>query len=219
MTTNQEVNLQILINQHLYGGKSVAQVCKEQNWSPNVGWRLAQTPEFDQAKQQLLARFGEVGSTFMEQVTGELQRLVPLASARVSDMLANSLDEKVVMRIFDSLHDRVGVSRKTKAEVDHTLHLSPETVAELGKIAAQSELIELARSDWSYAHERPQDTRTRLLSQRGRASTEMAAAGNAERVLHGQSSDRVQGPGPGPTRGDEQMDHERKPSEARFSPA
>jgi len=214
----KELQLELLVTQHLVLGKPLAQCARDTGCSVNVIYRLAASEEFLARKQQLKERFGRINENFLQSAETDLKGLWPKAFQRIEEILTTSLDEKVVSRVADSIMDRIGLSRQQKVEQHTVLELSPDAAKFLSQALAEQEAIELTRNDWSFAHERPTDTRTRLLAQRHPSSE---ASGESARldVLHGQSGDRVQGSGPGRSWDDGQVDSERQQEAVGFSPA
>ena len=214
----KELQLELLVTQHLVLGKPLAQCARDMNVSSNVIYRLASSDEFLKRKELLKERFGRINENFLQSAESDLKGLWPKAYQRIEEIITSSLDEKVVARVADSIMDRVGLGRQQKVEAHHVLELSKESIQLLTQSLAEHEAIEIPSTDWSFAHERPTDTRTRLLSQR---PTQAEASRESPEVdlLHGEGDNRLQRLGPRYSRDDGSVDSKRQQEAVGFSPA
>lgn len=188
----------------LLRGESLSRACAGLEIDLATGHQIMQSQAFRDVYARLAENLAQAPPVATDEgVNDALGGLRPHAVESLHDALLGE-DMKYRFMAAESVLDRTGHPKLQRVEKKHQIELPKEVLTELAKAMREQDAIELSRSDWSYASERPVDFRVGSEAERG---TPGGTPGTGEEIgfLHGET-DWVPGSGPRPPRNDGGVD-------------
>ena len=203
----------------LLQGQSLALASKGLGIPLSLVHQLVQSQTFQDTRLKLASNAPEASDGSLEQDMKRVEGMRGEAISRISRVMEEAEDDKLAWLAATDILDRSGIPKQNRIEAKHTIELSKETMQLLTRAMGEQDAIELSRSDWSYAADKPVDFRVGERITARESEGAVAIPSETIDLLHGESDCGVSGLRSRSPRDDGRVDRKADDEEAGLSPA